>query len=148
MKRSRSARVGAIAALTAVLLLPTGASAAPPSNDSVLDARSIRSNPITHNLTTAQATRGSTDGVREPRPCGTIGKTVWYRFRLAEGQALKADTFGSNFDTVWRCIGARVRSSHLMSWNSSPATTTCEVLPSPGSRPQWRRATLTMSTFR
>lgn len=93
-------RVAFVAAFASIFLLPTGVLATDPSNNSVLDAITMRSNPFSHSVSTKEATIGYTNGVAEPRPCGRIGKTVWYRLWVAEGQKFTANTFGSNFDTV------------------------------------------------
>jgi hypothetical protein len=90
----------AFAALLAVLVLPTSAFAAAPANDGMLEPKRISANPYTHSVNTRDATLGFTFEVKEPRPCGSIGRTVWYRFVSGEHQVVTADTFGSNFDTV------------------------------------------------
>jgi len=47
---------------------------------------------------------GSTSGTGtesgEPKPCGRIGRTVWYRVVPASSGTLTASTAGSGFDTV------------------------------------------------
>jgi hypothetical protein len=98
--KSRLRGLALFAALLAVLVVPASAFAAAPANDGMLEAKRISRNPYTHSINTRGATLGSTDGVNEPRPCGAIGRTVWYRFDSGEDQDLTADTFGSNFDTI------------------------------------------------
>jgi len=67
------------------------------SNDSFANAFAI-SPPTTINGNN----RGATRQPSEPRPCGSIGATVWYRFTPSAAGTLTATTVGgnTNYDTV------------------------------------------------
>ena len=48
----------------------------------------------------SQTTLGATLETNEPRPCGSIGSTVWYRYTPGASGTITIDTYGSSFDTV------------------------------------------------
>jgi len=87
---------------------PTPTPVAPPANDDFADAQVIDSVPgmpewYKHEVDTSQATLQP----GEPRPCGSIGATVWYEYTPATTDWLAAETWGhwmscmgSDFDTV------------------------------------------------
>ncbi len=55
------------------------------------------------------STAAATEEGGEPRPCGTIGKTLWVRFTATAAGPVTVDTEGSSFDTVlavYRSAGA------------------------------------------
>lgn len=88
----------AIAVLVALAadVLWAGTAFAQPVNDSFAAAIEIEDLPFDDVVDTTHATRES----GEPRPCGSIGSTVWYRFTSPADVDVVADTFGSDFDTV------------------------------------------------
>src|SRR5207245_1586020 len=51
------------------------------------------------NVATGTTSSATLEG-GEPRPCGAIGRTVWYRLEPSRGVAITASTGGSNYDTV------------------------------------------------
>jgi hypothetical protein len=68
----------------------------PPPNDNFADGESL-SSPTQAAASTIDATteRG------EPQPsCGTVGRTVWYRFTAVETGTVEITTAGSSYDTV------------------------------------------------
>jgi M6 family metalloprotease-like protein len=67
------------------------------ANDAFGSALAIGALPFTQTLDTT----GATVEAGEPAPsCAMIGKTAWFRFTPAQNVRLRADTVGSNFDTV------------------------------------------------
>ncbi len=50
--------------------------------------------------TNSKSTSGATLETGEPRPCGSIGATVWYTYTPSTSGTKTADTVGSNHDTV------------------------------------------------
>src|SRR5215210_1823255 len=98
-----------IAALVAVfaglmLFVPTAAMAAAPSNDNFADATSVSTDPPWGPTIALEGNTGeATLEPGEPKPaCGfdSIGKTVWFKYRISIEGTYQADTIGSNFDTV------------------------------------------------
>lgn len=87
-----------VVALTGVMALvvtgPTAAFAAP-TNDDFTAATVVESLPFTTTLDTSEATWDSSD----PSECYSNG-SVWYSFTPTSDMRIKADTFGSNYDTV------------------------------------------------
>jgi Tol biopolymer transport system component len=81
------------------------------NNDAVENARAIPRPPFTAETNTSHATRGAED----PTDCGSVGGTVWYRFRSPTADGFIADTFGTTQSTTlgvyegkpgaWRNIG-------------------------------------------
>lgn len=65
-------------------------------NDDFADALQVTSLPYEKSQNTTQATLEQ----GEPRPCGSIDRTVWYRFTPTSTVTVEADTFRSDFDTV------------------------------------------------
>lgn len=65
-------------------------------SDITANAVVISALPFSH----VQATEGATLDEGEARPCGRIERTVWYRYTAAVDQAIVADTYPSDFDTV------------------------------------------------
>lgn len=91
--------LGAVVLLAAALV-PGVAQAVPPPNDDFAGRTVVAEAdlPFTDNQSTVDATKQA----GEPPPsCGfRVGKTVWYEFTPTATTALRADTFGSDFDTV------------------------------------------------
>ncbi|HUR67634.1 MAG TPA: S8 family serine peptidase [Candidatus Thermoplasmatota archaeon] len=50
--------------------------------------------------TTSQSTSGATLETSEPRPCATIGGTVWFTYTASASGTVTIDTFTSNYDTA------------------------------------------------
>ncbi|MFA5862037.1 MAG: S8 family serine peptidase [Candidatus Thermoplasmatota archaeon] len=48
----------------------------------------------------SKSTSGATLETSEPRPCGSIGATVWYTYTPSTSGSKTTDTMGSGFDTV------------------------------------------------
>ncbi|HVL80411.1 MAG TPA: hypothetical protein VM840_02320 [Actinomycetota bacterium] len=107
--------------LVLVLAVALGGNApgahASPSNDD-FDAA--------HLLALPADASGSNDGATlqagEPQPCGRIGATVWYRFRVTADARVVADTTGSELDTV---LAAYVRTP----WRTDPIDCNDDVSP-------------------
>jgi hypothetical protein len=74
--------------------------ACPPENDDSTAATYLGLGPYGPVLGLSADTRNATDEAGEPRPCGNIGKTVWYQFYADNDETIVADTSGSGFDTV------------------------------------------------
>ena len=90
----RYSLVGALA--LALIVLPTDAQAVP-ANDAFAGRTTIAAIPYND----AQSTGDATTEPGEPMPpCGPIGKTVWYEFTPATDLVLRADTLGSDYDTM------------------------------------------------
>ncbi len=68
---------------------------APPANDNFAAAA-----PLVVPASVAGDTAGATTETGEPRPCGGIGSTVWFRFQPDRAGYLTASTSGSDYDTV------------------------------------------------
>ena len=68
---------------------------APPANDAINDAAAFSEIPFSDQLSTLCATPAPDD----PGCFGT-GATVWYSFSAPATQRIKADTFGSSYDTT------------------------------------------------
>lgn len=90
-------RLSLVAGLFLTLIaLPTEAWAVPP-NDSFAARTTVAAIPYDD----AQATADATTEPGEPMPnCGPTGKTVWYQFTPASDVVLRADTLGSDYDTM------------------------------------------------
>lgn len=73
------------------------AGAVPPPNDNFANRVTISSTPFTDAKITTEATMEP--GEQQPS-CAPIGKTVWYQFTPGSNTILRADTIGSDFDTV------------------------------------------------
>jgi hypothetical protein len=68
-----------------------------PANDDFADAISVLALPFSTDTNTQDATLEN----GEPAfPCGPIGATVWYRWTPSESVPVKADTSGSDYDTM------------------------------------------------
>lgn len=80
----------------ASLLLPATAALAAPANNNRAKATTIASLPATQ----TQGTAGATLQAGEPRPCGSIAATVWFRVTAPGSGEIVADTIGSTYDTV------------------------------------------------
>ncbi len=80
----------------ALVLVPTAALAAAPSNDDLADAAAITALPYSNTVDVAEATTET----GEPSGCGTPDRSVWYRHRATRDGVLVASTAGSDFDTV------------------------------------------------
>src|SRR2546428_6458458 len=84
-----------MAVITTTLVLGAPTAFAQPPNDDFDGATVITGVPFTDNLDTTQATSASDD----PTDCSSNG-SVWYAFTPSVDMPVKADTFGSNYDTV------------------------------------------------
>jgi hypothetical protein len=80
-----------------LLLVPSPVAAAPPPNDAFAARRTIPSVPFQDQQSTVEAT---TEAGEPESPCGSIGKTVWYQYTPPSDVVLKADTRGSDYDTM------------------------------------------------
>lgn len=80
----------------ASLLLSATAALAAPANNNRAKATTIASLPATQ----TQGTAGATLQAGEPRPCGSIAATVWFRVTAPGSGEIVADTIGSTYDTV------------------------------------------------
>lgn len=103
MKKARTTNSGRFTVIAAGALLaasgvavggPPPAHAAPPGNDSIVDARAIAGVPTR----IVQNTRGATSS-RDDGEC-VAGASVWYRFRPTATSTARVVTIGSRFDTV------------------------------------------------
>ncbi|UOZ05334.1 PKD domain-containing protein [Amycolatopsis sp. WQ 127309] len=80
MKLSARPLLAGVAALTAVLLAPGVAHAAPPSNDDFGSATAVTALPFTASQDVTESTKAADD----PAPCGTYTTwTVWYDYTAA-----------------------------------------------------------------
>lgn len=96
-QRVRGVRVLGLA-FGLLLVLPSAARAAPPANDVFAARHTVPAVPFEQSLTTAEAT---TEPNEPQSPCGgQIGKTVWYQYTPPSDVVLKADTRGSDYDTL------------------------------------------------
>jgi hypothetical protein len=69
--------------------------ACPPRNDNIASAFDFG-----WSFVDERDTRGATLEQNEPRPCGDIGATVWYRVSLVREARIDVDTSGSDFSPV------------------------------------------------
>jgi hypothetical protein len=74
--------------------LATAISAVPPANDDFADAQ------VMPPMDDERNTTGATLEAGEPRPCGAMGSTVWYRWVPSEGGRWEASTAGSDYNTA------------------------------------------------
>jgi hypothetical protein len=85
-----------VAAAMSILVAPTSAVAAPPSNDDLQNAIRITTPfPFRDSVDITDATRDT----GAPSGCAD-GRSVWYRFSLARTQRILLTTLNSNYDTV------------------------------------------------
>jgi Ca2+-binding RTX toxin-like protein len=77
--------------------LPGTAGAAPPPNDAFAAGTTIGAIPYQDAQSTVEATAEPGEPTSQ---CGPAAKSVWYRFTPATDVVLRADTLGSDFDTV------------------------------------------------
>lgn len=93
--RYRAGFAGSLAALVALTLFASAASAAPPANDNFAAAAVLATESGSIAGTTAEATR-------EPgEPVFGGGRTVWYRFTATQDGSLRVETCAAaSFDTV------------------------------------------------
>lgn len=87
---------GATGSLTLKVIAPSAPSCSGPSNNCFSTAQAFTSKPQTW----TQSTNGATLESGEPRPCGSIGDTVWYRYSQSTTGSVAFDTIGSGYDTV------------------------------------------------
>jgi len=97
MFRRRTLRlaVAFMGAIAMVGVAPSAASAAPPTNDSFASATVVSSLPFSTTVDTREATWDESD----PWDCDSNG-SVWFSFTPATNTVVRADTFGSDYDTV------------------------------------------------
>jgi len=86
----------AMADRAALTETPAALACIPPANDDFAGVAGIGAVPFTTTLSAACAT----SQVNEPRPCASIGSTVWYSFTASASGTLQADTIGSDYDTA------------------------------------------------
>jgi hypothetical protein len=86
-----------VLAVGIAVLLPAGPALAQgsPANDDFGNATIVSALPFTDNADTTGATSASDD----PTACGNNG-SVWYALTPSQNEAITANTFGSNYDTV------------------------------------------------
>ncbi len=72
------------------------ASCTGPSNNCFSTAIAMTTKPYTN----TQSTSGATLETSEPRPCGSIGATVWYTYTPSVTGTITLTTSGSSYDTV------------------------------------------------
>lgn len=77
--------------------IPAAAQAVPPPNDAFAARTTVAAIPYDDAQSTLEAT---TEPGEPSSQCGPVGKSVWYRFTPATDVVLRADTLGSDFDTV------------------------------------------------
>jgi hypothetical protein len=78
-------------------LTPGKAWAAPPANDDFDNASVVSSLPFSDSLNTTEATTSGDD----PTCAGkTVGYSLWYRITPDQNMEIRANTFGSNYDTL------------------------------------------------
>ncbi len=96
--KARSHRL-LLATMTAVGIcsVPAAAAAAPPPNDAFGARTTVPAIPYQDAQSTLEATAEPSEPVS---PCGPAGKSVWYGFTPASDLVLRADTLGSDFDTI------------------------------------------------
>jgi len=93
----RPLRILSAAVGLSVWSIPATAQAAPPPNDAFAARTTVAAIPYED----AQSTLEATVEPGEPvSPCGPAGKSVWYQFTPATDLVLRADTLGSDFDTI------------------------------------------------
>jgi PKD repeat protein len=90
-------RVLVVALLGLAAFLPAGSALAQgaPANDDFSNATIISALPFTNNVDTT----GATSAADDPAGCGNNG-SVWYAFTPSQTEAITANTFGSNYDTI------------------------------------------------
>jgi hypothetical protein len=88
-----------IAGFTSLFVLVSGpAAAVPPSNDDFPNRETVASVPFTDTENTTEATNEPSE--QQPS-CGfNMGGTVWYQYTPGSGTVLRADSIGSDFDTL------------------------------------------------
>jgi subtilisin family serine protease len=86
---------GATGSLTLKVVAP-GTSCGTPANNNFACSTTISARPYTN----TQSTTGANLESGEPRPCGSIGGTVWYSWTPTSSGTFTVDTRGSNYDTV------------------------------------------------
>jgi Ca2+-binding RTX toxin-like protein len=91
------ARILAAAVGLGVWSIPVTAGAAPPPNDAFAARTTVAAIPYDDAQSTVEAT---TEPGEPESPCGPVGKSVWYQFTPAADVVLRADTLGSDFDTI------------------------------------------------
>jgi hypothetical protein len=103
----------------------SGGKGSGPGNDSFVGATPVASLPA--RVATNTLSAGTEPG--EPtRPCGQIGRTVWYSLSLPAVTTVAVDTFGSNFDTVLAVYSASPPSpSALVACNDDTASAQSRV---------------------
>jgi Ca2+-binding RTX toxin-like protein len=77
--------------------IPGTALAAPPPNDAFAARTTVAAIPYADTQSTVEATAEPGEPVS---PCGPAGRSVWYQFTPAADVVLRADTLGSDFDTI------------------------------------------------
>jgi hypothetical protein len=89
-----------VAGAMSMLVAPTAAVAAPPSNDDVQNAIRITTPfPFRDSVNVTDATR-DTNAPIDSACRGRTGKSVWYRFSLARTQRIVLSTNNSDYNTV------------------------------------------------
>jgi hypothetical protein len=68
----------------------------PPANDNLAQATPIAAFPFSTSVTNHNATTQA----HEQNTCGTVAATRWYSVTASRNTTLRADTFGSDFDTA------------------------------------------------
>ena len=86
---------GATGSLTLKVTAPAAVSCSGPANNCFSTATTV-----TKGSSTGQSTSGATLESGEPRPCGSIGATVWFTYTPTTSGTVTIDTMGSGFDTV------------------------------------------------
>ena len=86
--------IAVLLAIVAVMLMPTAAVAAPPSNDDKVDAKAVPTLPFSETLNTEEATTEAD----EPESCAGE-RSVWYRITSDTDGGVVASTQGSNYST-------------------------------------------------
>lgn len=86
---------GATGSLTLRVVAP-GASCGTPANNNFACATTITARPYTTTLSSS----GATLETGEPRPCGSIGATLWWKWTPSASGTWTVDTRGSSHDTV------------------------------------------------
>ena len=86
----------ATGSLTLRITAPASSCGSGPANNDFACSTTISSRPYT----TTQSTTGATLQSGEPRPCGSIGGTVWFSWTPTASGTFTVDTRGSNYDTV------------------------------------------------
>jgi Ca2+-binding RTX toxin-like protein len=95
--RSGGRRILVAAFGLALWSIPAPAQAVPPPNDAFAARTTVAAIPYDDPQSTLEAT---TEPGEPTSQCGPVGKSVWYQFTPATDLVLRADTLGSDFDTV------------------------------------------------